>query len=784
MTTTPDHGFDIHPWQLSWRGLNVDKLSVTESLFALSNGHIGLRGTFEEGEPVVQPGTYMNGFYELRGLPYAESGYGYPESGQTVVNVTDGKIIRLLVEDEPMDLRYGTTQEHSRTLDFRTGTLRRETVWTSPTGRTVRIKSERLVSFTKRTIAAIRYEVEPIGDDMKLVLQSDLLANEPVAPPGSDPRLAAALDAPLVSDVAECRNYWGLLVHHTKKSGLHMAAGMDHEIEFPDRADTFVRAEGDLARLTVAANVPQGKKLVLTKYMGYGWSARRSVPALRAQVDAALAMAVETGWDDLKADQAAYLEDFWHNADIELDGDPELQQAIRFALFHVLQAGARGQSRAIPAKGLTGPGYDGHAFWDTESFVLPMLTYTVPASAGEELRWRHSTLDKARHRAQELSQPGAMFPWRSINGDECSGYWPAGTAGVHVSADIANATARYLEATGDEQFEAECGVELLVETARMFAGLGHHAADGGFRIDGVTGPDEYTAIVNNNIFTNLAAQQNLRDAVAAVRRRPEVAAELEVTDGEVAHWVSCADAMVLPYDEKLGVHQQCESFTQLGPWDFDASVGKYPLLLNYPYYDLYRKQVVKQADLVFAMYTHGHAFTPEQKLRNFDYYYPLTVRDSSLSACCEAVVAAEVGYLDLSYDLMCESVFTDLHDLHKNVSSGLHIAALAGAWTDCVAGFGGMRDFGGNITFAPRLPTRLSYLSFRMIVRGSKIVVAIDAGKATYRLMDGPPIQLAHHGEPFVLDDEGPIILDIPQLVTSDPPKAPVGCEPYRREFD
>lgn len=784
MTTTPDHGFDIHPWQLSWRGLNVDKLSVTESLFALSNGHIGLRGTFEEGEPVVQPGTYMNGFYELRGLPYAESGYGYPESGQTVVNVTDGKIIRLLVEDEPMDLRYGTTQEHSRTLDFRTGTLRRETLWTSPTGRTVRIKSERLVSFTKRTIAAIRYEVEPIGDDMKLVVQSDLLANEPVAPPGSDPRLAAALDAPLVSDVAECRNYWGLLVHHTKKSGLHMAAGMDHEIEFPDRADTFVRAEGDLARLTVAANVPQGKKLVLTKYMGYGWSARRSVPALRAQVDAALAMAVETGWDDLKADQAAYLEDFWHNADIELDGDPELQQAIRFALFHVLQAGARGQSRAIPAKGLTGPGYDGHAFWDTESFVLPMLTYTVPASAGEELRWRHSTLDKARHRAQELSQPGAMFPWRSINGDECSGYWPAGTAGVHVSADIANATARYLEATGDEQFEAECGVELLVETARMFAGLGHHAADGGFRIDGVTGPDEYTAIVNNNIFTNLAAQQNLRDAVAAVRRRPEVAAELEVTDGEVAHWVSCADAMVLPYDEKLGVHQQCESFTQLGPWDFDASVGKYPLLLNYPYYDLYRKQVVKQADLVFAMYTHGHAFTPEQKLRNFDYYYPLTVRDSSLSACCEAVVAAEVGYLDLSYDLMCESVFTDLHDLHKNVSSGLHIAALAGAWTDCVAGFGGMRDFGGNITFAPRLPTRLSYLSFRMIVRGSKIVVAIDAGKATYRLMDGPPIQLAHHGEPFVLDDEGPIILDIPQLVTSDPPKAPVGCEPYRREFD
>lgn len=778
-----DFGFEIHPWQLKWRGgVDLDMLGRTETLFALSNGHIGLRGSFEEGEPVDHPGTYLNGFYELRGLPYAESGYGYPESGQTVVNVTDGKIIRLLVEDEPMDLRYGRTEEHERTLDFRTGTLRRHTVWTSPTGRKVRIKSERLVSFTKRTIAAIRYEVEPVDEDMKLVLQSDLLANEPVPAPGNDPRLAAALDAPLVSDLATCRNYWGMLVHHTKKSGLHIAAGMDHEIYFPDKADTFIRADGDLARLTIAANVPKGKSLTLTKYMGYGWSARRSVPALRAQVDAALAMAMETGWDSLKADQVRYLEDFWRDADVELDGDPELQQAVRFALFHVLQAGARGQSRAIPAKGLTGPGYDGHTFWDTESFILPMLTYTVPAAAGEELRWRHSTMDKAKSRAAELGQRGAMFPWRSINGDECSGYWPAGTAGVHVSADIANATARYLRATNDEQFETECGVELLVETARLFAGLGHHDVNGKFRIDGVTGPDEYTAVVNNNTFTNLAAQQNLRDAVAAVHRRPDLAEHLGVTTAEAAHWEACADDMTIPYDDALGVHQQCESFTLLGAWDFESSVGRYPLLLNYPYYDLYRKQVVKQADLVFATYLFGDAFTPDQKLRNFDYYYPLTVRDSSLSACCEAVTAAEVGYPDLAYDLLAESVFTDLHDLHNNVSSGLHIAALAGAWTDCVAGFGGMRDFGGNITFAPRLPKRLTYMSFRMIIRDSKIVVAVDKDNATYRLLSGPPIDLAHHGEKFTLES-APMTMHIPELEYREPPKAPPGCDPYRREI-
>ncbi|WP_068278099.1 glycoside hydrolase family 65 protein [Aldersonia kunmingensis] len=772
--------FEVNPWELRVRGAPMHILPRTETLLALSNGHIGLRGTIDEGEPVVLPGTYLNGFYEFRELPYAESGYGYPESGQTVVNVTDGKIIRLLVEDEPMDLRYGRVAEHERVLDFRSGTLKRSTLWTSPTGRTVRVTSERLVSFTKRTIAAIKYEVEAVGEDMEMVLQSDLLANEPVPAPGDDPRLAAALEAPLVADYATCRNKWAVLVHHTRNSNIRVAAGMDHEVYPPDSADMFIRADGDLARLTVAAHVPKGTKVTLVKYLGYGWSGRRSVPALRAQVDAALAMAMRTGWEALAQEQRNFLDDFWLDADIEIDGDAELQQALRFAIFHVLQAGARGQSRAIPAKGLTGPGYDGHTFWDTETFVLPMLTYTIPAAAGEVLRWRHATLGKAKRRAIELGQTGAMVPWRSINGDECSGYWPAGTAAVHISADIANATARYLHATGDETFETECGVELLVETARLWSGLGHFDVSGDFRIDGVTGPDEYTAVVNNNVFTNLVAQQNLRDAVAACQRRPELATEFNVDVEEMARWQNCADRMMIPFDADLGVHQQSEAFTQQARWDFDASVGKYPLLLNYPYYDLYRKQVVKQADLVLALYLRGDAFTHEEKVRNFDYYEPITVRDSSLSACCQAVVAAEVGYLDLAFDYLVETAFTDLHDLHDNVSSGLHIAALAGAWMDCVAGFGGMRDHGGKITFAPRLFDKLTYMSFRLVIRDSKIVVAISHDSATYRLLSGEPIELEHHGQPFLLETH-PVTLPIERIPYRKPPIQPKGREPYRR---
>jgi alpha,alpha-trehalose phosphorylase len=779
--TSDAPGFQVDPWELCWRHAAPASLGLTESTFALSNGHIGMRGTLDEGEPVVQPGTYLNGFYELRDLPSAEREYGCPESGQTVVNVTDGKIVRLLVEDEPMDLRYGQAEEHERTLDFRSGTLRRRSVWTSPTGRTVEITSERLVSFTKRSIAAIRYTVTPIGEDMRLVVQSDLLANEPVPATGDDPRLAAALDAPLVAEDAECRGYRAVLAHHTKRSGLRVVAGMDHEVDFPGTALSSIHAEDDLARLTVAAMVPAGTRLTLTKYLGYGWSARRSVPALRSQVDAALAMAIEAGWDELLRSQRDFLDSFWLDADIEIDGDPQLQQALRFAIFHVLQAGARGEARAIPAKGLTGPGYDGHTFWDTETFVLPMLTYTIPAAAREVLRWRHSTLDRARDRARELGQAGAMFPWRSINGEECSGYWPAGTAAVHITADIANATARYLAATGDTRFETQCGVELLVETARLWARLGHYCDDV-FRIDGVTGPDEYTAAANNNLFTNLVAQQNLRDAADACRRRPDLAARFGIEPAEVATWQCYAEHVRIPYDPQRGVHQQSDDFTQLAPWDFESSTGNYPLLLNYPYYDLYRKQVVKQADLVLAMYLRGDAFTAEQKLRNFDFYEPLTVRDSSLSACCQAVIAAEVGYLDLAYDYLIETVFTDLHDLHGNVSSGLHIAALAGAWIDCVAGFGGMRDHSGRITFAPRLPGNIGHLAFRMVIGQSKIIVAIEPDHATYRLLDGIPIALAHHGEEFVLQHQ-PVVLAIPALIPRTPPAQPPGRPPYHRNL-
>jgi alpha,alpha-trehalose phosphorylase len=774
--------FTVEPWAVHESGLDIDYLAQTESLFALANGHIGLRANLDEGEPFGLPGTYLNGLYELRPMPYAEAGYGNPEAGQTVVNVTNGKIIRLLVEDEPFDVRYGELRSHERLLDLRSGVLRRTAEWVSPTGRAVRISSTRLVSFSQRAVAAVCYEVEPLDGTTRVVVHSELVANEPLPETEPDPRAAAALSAPLRSEIFAHSDTGCVLVHSTAASGLRLAAAMDHVIDGPPGMDTTAESFEDLGRVMIAADVTPQERLRVIKFLGYGWSRRRSSAAVRDQVRAAQAEALHTGWDGLVAEQRAYLDDFWDRADVEIDGDTDLQLAVRFALFHILQSGARAEQRAIAAKGLTGPGYDGHTFWDTEAFVLPVLTYTAPHAARDTLRWRHRTLDLARERARVIGLKGAAFPWRTIHGEECSGYWPAGTAAFHIGAAIADAVARYQAASDDESFSSGVGLELLVETARIWRSLGQHDAQGRFRIDGVTGPDEYSAIADNNVYTNLMAERNLRKAVDAAERHLQAAAELGVEDEEIAGWRDAAQAILVPYDEEQGVHPQAESFTEHAIWDFDAtSPEQYPLMLHFPYFDLYRKQVVKQADLVLALHLRGDAFSAEEKARNFAYYERLTVRDSSLSACTQAVVAAEVGHLELAYDYLCESALVDLDDLQHNTRDGLHIASLAGTWIGAVAGFGGMRDHDGILAFTPRLPQAISRLTFRLCFRGRRLLVEVEPEQATYSLVVGSPLEIVHHGSSVTVNAEEPLTRPISAPPVHETPSQPAGRAPARQ---
>lgn len=774
--------FSVEPWAVSERELKVDLLPQTESIFALSNGNIGLRGNLDEGEPHGVPGSYLNGFFETVPLPYAERGYGYPEEGQSLLNVTNAKLIRLLVDDEPFDVRYGTLTHHERVLDLRAGVLRREVTWTSPAGRSVAIRSARLVSFAQRSIAVVHLEIEALDATSRVVAQSTLVANEPVPERSSDPRAAAALRAPLICEYHAHHDLEVALGHRTRVSGLRMAVGLDHVIEGPQGTVTNSESEPDLARVTVGTELAPGEVLRVVKLISYGWSAERSMPALRDQVDAALVAAKRSGWAGLLAAQRAYLDNIWERADVVVEGDPALQQALRFAIFQVVQAAARAESRAIPAKGLTGRGYDGHAFWDSETYTLPVLTYTIPDAARDALFWRHSTIDLARARARELGLDGVTFPWRTIRGEECSGYWPAGTAAFHINADVADAARRYIAATTDTAFEHGAGFELLIETARLWASLGHHDAEGRFRIDGVTGPDEYTALCENNVFTNLMAARNLRTAADLALRHPDRAHEMEVTPREIRRWLKAADAMVVPFDEELGVTAQSGGFTRFRRWRFTHTpIDTYPLLLHYPYYRLYSSQVVKQADLVFALYLCGDCFDPEQKRRDFGYYETITVRDSSLSASIQAIVAAEVGHLDLAYAYFRETALVDLRDLAGNTADGLHLASLSGAWLVAVAGFGGMRDYGETLAFAPRLPDALERICFRLRYRGRGLSLELRPGQVRYELLEGESLALLHYGEPVTLQPSTPLVVACPPAPAVEPVSPPPGREPLRR---
>jgi alpha,alpha-trehalose phosphorylase len=778
----PHHLFPVAPWRVRETALNLDLLPEAESIFALANGHLGLRGNLDEGEPRGLSGTYLSGFYESYPLGYGETGYGFPEDGQVIVNVTDGKIIRLLVEDEPLDVLRGRLEHHERVLDLRTGVLERRLQWTSQADHTVRVRSRRLVSLDLRSVAAIAYEVEAVEQPLRIALQSNLIADEPQATPKKDPRAAAALVDVLESRLATAHDLRVVLAHRTRRSGLQLAAGMDHMIEHGGTPHTRTQVEPNMGRVTIGVRLEPGESLRVVKLLAYHWSSRQSVEWLRDQVDASLGLALADGFDGLAARQRELLDAYWAVGDVEIEGDDEVQQALRFAQFELLQAAARAETRAIGAKGLTGNGYDGHAFWDTEMYVLPALTYTQPKLVRDALQWRHSILPQARERASQFSLRGAAMPWRTIHGEECSSYWPAGTAAMHVNAAVADAVRRYVFATGDHAFEREYGLELLAEAARLWVTFGYHAPDGRFRIDGVTGPDEYSALVDNNAYTNLMAQSNLRAAVAAAERHDDAVARLGIRTAEIEAWRRAADAVYVRYDQRLGVHSQDQDFTGHDGWDFERMRPEdYPLMLHYPYLELYCRQVVKQADLVMALFTRGDAFTAEEKRRNFDYYEQITVRDSSLSASIQAIVAAEVGHLQLAHDYLAEAAFMDLRDLERNVGDGLHIASLGGALMAAFCGFGGLRDYDERLAFAPRLPRALRRLRFPVVFRGRRLVVEVHADATTYRLDEkDEPLEIIHWGEDVALRPGRPERRENPPTPEPDPPRQPPGREPER----
>ncbi|PLY11596.1 MAG: family 65 glycosyl hydrolase [Desulfuromonas sp.] len=767
----PLHVYPVNEWKIIETSFYPRFLAQTETLFSIGNGYFGMRGNYEEGRPVIQNGTYINGFHETWPIIYGEDAFGFAKTGQTMLNVTDARQVKLYVDDEPFVLPNATLMLYERILDMQAGLLERKVLWETPSGKQVLIESKRLVSLEHRHLAAISFQVTVLNDRAPVVISSKMLGNQSNQVGKDDPRQSKGVDY----QVLEPQLHYGseqrlLMAHRAKNSGMTLACGTDHRIETECPYHLTASCDEDVSKVVYSVEAQPGQPIQLVKYITYHTSHSAPARELCDRSERTLDRAIEEGFDTLAEGQRAFMDDFWERSDIEIEGNPaqserppgELQQAIRWNLFQILQASGRAEGGGIPAKGLSGQTYEGHYFWDTEIYVLPFLIYTAPRIARTILKFRHSMLPEARERARAVNQRGALFPWRTINGEEASAYYAAGTAQYHINADIMYALRKYVEVTDDKALLYDEGVEMLVETARMWEDLGFYSErkEGKFCIHGVTGPDEYNTVVNNNAFTNMMARENLWFAAKTVHELhdnyPELYATLvyrtqfEISEADA--WQKAADNMYIPFDDKLGINPQDDAFLDREVWNLKwIPRGKFPLLLHYHPLVIYRHQVIKQADVVLAMFLLGHEFNLEQKQQNFDYYDPLTTGDSSLSACIQSIVANEVGHTEDALRYARYAMLMDLADVGGNVKDGCHIASMGGTWMVAVYGFAGMRDFDGAINFTPNLPESLTKLSFPLQIGTSRLSVTLTQQQVTYQLEGRSPLSIRHCGKPLEL---------------------------------
>ena len=778
VTQLPEHIYPSDEWCMREARFSADHAERAETFFALSNGYLGVRGTFEEGRPALSPGTFVNGFHETWPIKHAEDAYGLARTGQTIVNVPDATVIKLLVDDEPLFLPVARFQSYERLLDMRAGVLSREFVWSTPAGRHIRVRTERLVSFEWRHLLAMRFEVTALDHDTPIVISSAVINRQDAAQfddmsEALDPRQSPVFsERALNSRVVERDGLRLLLGYQTTNSAMSLGLGVDHLVETENTFRTDVTVDGDESTVAVVVDARTGVPVTLTKYASYHTSRAESAAELIQRATRTLVRARDVGFDEVRARQRDHLDRFWDHADIRAslvrNDDGRLQQAVRWNLFQLAQATWRAEGAGIPAKGLTGQAYEGHYFWDTEVYVLPFLAYTQPRIARNLLRFRHSMLDHARDRARMVSEDGALFPWRTINGEEASAYYQAGTAQYHINADIALAIRKYVDVRGDVGILREVGAEILVETARLWASLGFYGDDGHFHLHSVTGPDEYTTVVNDNTYTNLMARLNLNYAVSTIRRLERelpgaydaIVAELVLDPSEVDEWQRAADAMFIPYDDTLGIHPQDDSFLQRERLDLRAvPPDKFPLLLHFHPLVIVRHQVIKQADIVLAMLLLGNEFGLEQKRRNFEYYDEVTTGDSSLSAAVQSIVAAEIGNMSKAVEYFIYALMMDLGDVAGNVSDGVHIASAGGVWMALVFGFGGVRDFDGRLSIDPRLPNAAAVLEFPLRFQDRQLRITLEPDEERYLLVEGDPIEVEIRGEPHLLTEGEPLVL-------------------------
>ncbi|QWP75144.1 beta-phosphoglucomutase [Lysobacter sp. K5869] len=759
---------DLDPWRLRRTGREPARARRDETLFALANGSLGVRGGLEEADG-GSDGSFLAAVYEQHPIHYHERFTGFPRHTDTRLPVADGQRIAVFAGAER--LLPVATEDFERELDLRQGRLSRRSVLRTAHGARIDIRAERVLPFDSGVpgvdLLAIRYRATSFDYTGALSLSSAIECGHEAAEQGDDPRIGVASAEGLQLLARQADERGAHVVQATRRSGVRVVCSQRHRLE------GLRFAADDLGEERVAqrydAHLRPGESVVLEKFVAYVTDRNPHATDLPDSAAQALQRAQLEGFDAIAARQAQALARFWDGAELSIAGDPASEQALRFNLFHLLQSAGRNGIDGTAAKGLTGEGYEGHYFWDTEAFMLPVMAYTAPEVARAMLHARFLALEPARKHAREMNHArGALFPWRTITGGECSAHYPSGSAAYHINAAVAYGIGLYLDASGDSDFLADFGAEMLFETARIWPQVGHFnpRRGGAFCIHDVTGPDEYTALVDNNFYTNRMAQQHLRRAVAAweqlERERPqrlrELAERLQLDPHEVATWRRAAETMFLHYDEALGIYAQDDTFLDKPRWPFPAREGEHrPLLLDYHPLTLYRYQVCKQADVVMGLVLAGDGIPVEVKRRSYDYYAAVTTHDSTLSASVFGILASEVGHAPQAERFFHDNLRVDLDDLHGNTDHGVHMAALAGTWLGLASGFAGLRAVDGVLHFAPTLPQRWDGFGFGLRWQGRRLRIDVRRDGVEYSLLDGAPLTVAHAGQRVELSQGAPL---------------------------
>ena len=768
------------PWDVTETDLKQEDIYKNETIFSLGNGYLGTRGSFEENygfeSGQSMEGSFINGFYESEPIRYGEFNYGFPRKSQSMLNVTNAKILRLFVDGEEFHLLHGRISEYERNLSLRKGILTRRCIWETRSHKRLRLTIRRLASFTHKHLLSILYEIEPLNFDGTVQLLSQVDPNVCNHTSETNPLIDyGPYGNSLLTERIEVMENVLQILSRVKNNGFYLYTGCVHIFSQGTQKNLVLPAEKEcpgthLPGIMFTLPVKQGVITSAQKQIIYTVH-ENNFDACREEGKKFLDEASSLTFAQLAREQETFLKYFWDKTDVAIDGDDYVQQGIRFNLFHILQATGRDGMTSVGAKGLSGEGYEGHVFWDTEMYVIPFYTHTCPHLSRSLLMYRYHTLDAARSHARELGHKiGALYPWRTINGAEASAYYPLGSAQYHINGDIAYAINQYGLITGDHEFIYEYGLEILCEISRVFADVGFFSEwkDGKYVISCVTGPDEYNAIVDNNFYTNLGARETLRSTLYWLGKCREenpdgykhFADKLHLSMEEFTLWNKIIKNMYLGYDGNLDIYVQDDTYLQKKPWDPETDKEKKSSLLYMNYHPLYvfRHQICKQADTPMAMLLYSHLFTEEKLQKNYDYYYPRTLHHSSLSQCIYAIIESRLGRYESAFSNFITSARMDLDDCHNNVYAGIHAANMAGTWMTLTYGLAGMNTTDGRLSFAPYLPERWNGYSFKITYRRCVLLINVKYQEVSYHLLSGDTVAFTHNGKECLLTKETPAI--------------------------